>query len=157
MNDTTRYRLPELELLDAAAPLPKRAVVGGEAFNSERKTVSLRAVMESDAWRNSRAELPVALGEDVSGDPVVIDLARTPHLLVAGTTGTGKSVCLNSIIMSLLFKFRPDELKFVMVDTGGVEFAETANSRISSRRSSTIPTKCRWRSVGSPTSGTAVT
>ena len=106
------------------APIPGRPTVGVEVPNSERETVLLRSVMESDAWQRNKAELPIAVGEDVAGKPVVLDLAKAPHLLVSGATGTGKSVCINSLIMSLLFKFPPDELKLILIDTKIVEFEE---------------------------------
>ena len=78
--------------------------------------------MESDEWKNGKAEIPLALGKNVSGKPVILDLAKAPHMLVAGATGTGKSVCSNSLIMSMLFRFRPDELRLIMVDPKIVEF-----------------------------------
>ena len=106
------------------APIPGRPVVGVEVSNSKSEAVFMRSVMESEAWRSGKADIPIALGKDVSGRPVVVDLAKAPHLLVAGATGTGKSVCTNSLIMSLLFKFAPDDLKLIMVDPKIVEFEE---------------------------------
>ncbi len=104
------------------APIPGRSVVGVEVSNSNPEAVFMRSIMESDEWRNSRAEIPLALGKNVSGKPVILDLAKAPHMLVAGATGTGKSVCTNSLITSLLFKFKPDELRLIMVDPKIVEF-----------------------------------
>lgn len=104
------------------APIPGRSVVGIEVSNSKPEAVFMRSVMESDEWKYSKAEIPLALGKNVSGKPVILDLAKAPHMLVAGATGTGKSVCSNSIITSLLFKFRPDELRLIMVDPKIVEF-----------------------------------
>ena len=104
------------------APIPGRPVVGVEISNSKASAVFMRSVMESDQWRSGKAEIPIALGKDVSGKPVVLDIASAPHMLIAGSTGTGKSVCSNSLIMSLLFRFRPDELKLIMVDPKVVEF-----------------------------------
>ena len=104
------------------APIPGRPVVGVEVSNSKASAVFMRSVMESEQWRSGKAGIPVALGKDVSGKPVVLDIASAPHLLIAGSTGTGKSVCSNSLIMSLLFRFRPDELKLIMVDPKVVEF-----------------------------------
>ena len=104
------------------APIPGRSVVGVEVSNSKPEAVFMRSVMESEEWRNSKAEIPLALGKNVSGKPVILDLAKAPHMLVAGATGTGKSVCSNSIITSLLFKFSPDDLKLIMVDPKIVEF-----------------------------------
>ena len=104
------------------APIPGRSVVGVEISNSKASAVFMRSVMESPEWKSGKAEIPIALGKDVSGKPVVLDIATAPHMLIAGSTGTGKSVCSNSLIMSLLFRFRPDELKLIMVDPKVVEF-----------------------------------
>jgi len=104
------------------APIPGRSVVGVEVSNSKPEAVFMRSVMESSEWKNGKAEIPIALGKNVSGKPVILDLAKAPHMLVAGATGTGKSVCSNSIITSLLFRFRPDELRLIMVDPKIVEF-----------------------------------
>ncbi|MBO5667699.1 MAG: DNA translocase FtsK 4TM domain-containing protein [Lentisphaeria bacterium] len=104
------------------APIPGRSVVGIEVSNSKPEAVFMRSVMESDEWKYGKAEIPLALGKNVSGKPVILDLAKAPHMLVAGATGTGKSVCSNSIITSLLFKFKPDELRLIMVDPKIVEF-----------------------------------
>ena len=106
------------------APIPGRPVVGVEVSNTKSEAVFMRSVMESEAWQNGKADIPIALGKDVAGKPVVVDLAKAPHLLVAGATGTGKSVCTNTLIMSLLFKFSPDDLKLIMVDPKIVEFEE---------------------------------
>ena len=106
------------------APIPGRPVVGVEVSNSNPESVHMRSVMESEAWRNTRMDIPLAVGKDVSGKPVVFDLGKAPHLLIAGTTGTGKSVCTNSLIVSLLFRFSPDELKLIMVDPKVVEFED---------------------------------
>ncbi|MCQ2380099.1 MAG: DNA translocase FtsK 4TM domain-containing protein [Victivallaceae bacterium] len=103
------------------APIPGRPVVGVEISNKRPSSVFMRSVMESSEW-NSKKEIPLVLGKDVAGNPVVFDLAKGPHLLVAGTTGTGKSVCTNSLILSLLFRFKPDELKLIMVDPKFVEY-----------------------------------
>ena len=102
--------------------IPERSVVGVEVDNSKQKAVFLRSIVESEAWRNSTAQLPIALGEDIAGTPVVIDLAKAPHILISGATGTGKSVCMNSLIAGLLLKFRPNELKFVLIDPKIIEF-----------------------------------
>ncbi|MCQ2378481.1 MAG: DUF87 domain-containing protein, partial [Victivallaceae bacterium] len=106
------------------APIPGRPVVGVEISNHRPEAVFMRSVIESDAWTSGKAEIPLALGKDVSGKPVVLDLAKAPHLLIAGSTGTGKSVCTNSLIVSLLYHFRPDELKLIMVDPKVVEFED---------------------------------
>ena len=105
------------------APVPGKGTVGIEVPNREPQIVSMRSVIESRAFQESRAALPIALGCTVSNDVVVADLAKTPHLLVAGATGQGKSVGLNAIITSLLYKKHPAELKFVLVDPKMVEFS----------------------------------
>jgi len=106
------------------APIPGRPVVGVEVPNTKTEAVFMRAVMESEAWQKGHAGIPIVLGKDVAGNPVILDLAKAPHLLIAGATGSGKSVCMNTLIMSLLFKFPPDELRLIMVDPKIVEFED---------------------------------
>ena len=103
------------------APIPGHNAVGVEIPNSHPSAVFARDIMESPAWRESRCEIPVVLGKNVSGDPVVIDLAKAPHLLIAGATGSGKSVCMNSLIISLLMHFSLDDLRLILVDPKVVE------------------------------------
>ncbi len=105
------------------APVPGRSIVGIEVPNKEVALVSLRGVMESEAFERLRGKtpLPIALGENVSGEPVVADLVAMPHLLIAGATGSGKSVCINSIISCFLCTNTPDRLKMVMIDPKRVE------------------------------------
>src|SRR5690606_30739739 len=98
------------------APIPGKSAIGIEVPNNEVSVVTLREVMESGAFQDSPSKLSIALGRDISGQPIVGNLARMPHLLVAGATGSGKSVCINSIITSILFKAKPDEVKFLMID-----------------------------------------
>lgn len=103
------------------APIPGHNAVGVEIPNSHPSAVFARDIMESPAWRESRCEIPVVLGKNVSGEPVVIDLAKAPHLLIAGATGSGKSVCMNSLIISLLMHFSLDDLRLILVDPKVVE------------------------------------
>jgi S-DNA-T family DNA segregation ATPase FtsK/SpoIIIE len=105
------------------APVPGRSVVGIEVPNSEIAVVALRTVLESDAFRDIKGALPIALGQDVAGNPVATDLASLPHLLIAGATGSGKSVCVNAVIASLLCSRTPDEVQFIMIDPKMVELA----------------------------------
>jgi DNA segregation ATPase FtsK/SpoIIIE, S-DNA-T family len=105
------------------APIPGKAAVGIEVPNKERESVHVREVMETPAFLNSASKLTVAFGKDNAGNPVVGDLAKMPHLLIAGSTGSGKSVCMNTIICSILFKSRPDEVKMLMVDPKMVELS----------------------------------
>lgn len=104
------------------APIPGRGTIGIEVANMNPQTVSLRSILESKKYQESKAALPIALGSTISNEVYIADLASIPHLLVAGATGQGKSVGLNVIIMSLLYKKRPEELKFVMFDPKMVEF-----------------------------------
>jgi S-DNA-T family DNA segregation ATPase FtsK/SpoIIIE len=103
------------------APVPGRSVVGIEVPNSEIALVALRTVLESDLFGRIRGPLPIALGQDVAGNPIATDLAVMPHLLIAGATGSGKSVCVNSIIASLLCTRTPAEIQFIMIDPKMVE------------------------------------
>ncbi|MFO7718602.1 MAG: DNA translocase FtsK [Desulfohalobium sp.] len=105
------------------APLPGKDTVGIEIPNKHRQTVFFREVVESDAFHKTKAALPLALGKDIQGQPQVHDLAQMPHLLVAGATGAGKSVCLNTILLSLLFKSSPEELKLLLIDPKRIEMA----------------------------------
>jgi len=105
------------------APLPGRDTVGIEIPNVHRQTVFLREIIESKVYTQGRAKLPLALGKDIQGQPKVADLAKMPHLLVAGATGAGKSVCLNSLILSLLFKYAPDEVQLLLVDPKRIELS----------------------------------
>ena len=98
------------------APIPGESVVGIEIPNPRRETVYLREVIESEAYRNTDSKIALALGKDIGGTPFATDLAKMPHLLVAGATGTGKSVSINAMILSILFKSTPQDVKFIMVD-----------------------------------------
>lgn len=105
------------------APVPGHSYVGIEVPNTERGRVALKDVMESESFRRIKSSLRLALGKDVAGRPVAADLATLPHLLIAGTTGSGKSVCVNAIISCLLLTRTPDELRFVLVDPKRVELS----------------------------------
>ncbi|GED70174.1 DNA translocase SpoIIIE [Brevibacillus reuszeri] len=103
------------------APIPGKSAIGIEVPNSEVAVVSLREVLEASEYQDAPGKLTVALGRDISGEPIVADLTKMPHLLVAGATGSGKSVCINGLIMSILFKAKPEEVKLMMVDPKMVE------------------------------------
>ncbi len=103
------------------APIPGKAAVGVEVPNLHPTPVGLREILESEEWAGARADLPIALGKDVSGKPLVSDLAKMPHLLIAGATGSGKSVCINAIIASLLYSKSPKDVRLIMVDPKVVE------------------------------------
>jgi S-DNA-T family DNA segregation ATPase FtsK/SpoIIIE len=105
------------------APVPGKSVVGIEVPNKERSPVYLKEVLQSAAFIDSPSKVTIALGKDIAGNAVVTSLEKLPHLLIAGATGSGKSVCLNSIIASLLFKAGPDEVKLLMIDPKRVELA----------------------------------
>lgn len=103
------------------APIPGKSAIGIEVPNESVSMVSLREVLESSQFHEHRSKLSVALGRDISGEPIVADLAKMPHLLVAGATGSGKSVCINSIVASILYKAKPHEVKMMMIDPKMVE------------------------------------
>ena len=103
------------------APVPGKGCVGIEVPNRVPMPVCIRDILESEDWVKSKAEIPVALGRDVSGKPIIADLTKMPHVLIAGATGAGKTVCINAIITSLLFHSGPDNLRFIMVDPKIVE------------------------------------
>ena len=104
------------------APIPGKPAIGIEVPNSHKDTVSLREILESDSFRSSRSKLAFAVGRDIAGNAVVGDIARLPHMIIAGATGSGKSVCTNSIIMSILYHATPEEVKLILIDPKIVEF-----------------------------------
>ena len=111
-------RVPSVRIV---APIPGKNTVGIEVPNEQRQVVMLRDVMEESDTKSLKMNIPVFLGKDVSGNPMVVDLAKMPHLLIAGRTGTGKSVCLNAIISSILMTRKPDEVRMLMIDPKMVE------------------------------------
>ncbi|HCE45455.1 MAG TPA: cell division protein FtsK [Lentisphaeria bacterium] len=117
----------QAESVRILTPIPGKNTVGIEVPNSKVSFISIRSIMESGLWTSPNIEIPIILGRDVSGQPVILDLARAPHLLIAGATGSGKSVCMHSLVTSLLFRFTPSELKLIMVDPKQVEFAMYAS------------------------------
>ena len=105
------------------APIPGKGRVGVEVPNSQSSLVYIKEMLNQDEFRNSKSKLTLTLGKDIAGEPVIADLSDMPHLLIAGTTGSGKTVCVNSIIMSMLFSATPQEIRFLMVDPKMVELA----------------------------------
>lgn len=105
------------------APIPGKSAVGIEVPNARTSEVALRDVLEYSGFRNKKGGVPVALGKDITGKPVITDLTKMPHLLIAGSTGSGKSVCINTIIMSILFHEQPDEVKLILIDPKVVELS----------------------------------
>jgi S-DNA-T family DNA segregation ATPase FtsK/SpoIIIE len=109
-------------------PVPGKGTVGIEVPNPKSAMVFLRDILEADEWKKSKARIPIALGRDVAGNIIIGDLADMPHMLIAGATGSGKTVCVNAILASLLFKFTPDELRLVLVDPKVVEMQQYNNA-----------------------------
>lgn len=105
------------------APIPGKAAVGIEVPNKENVMVSFRDLIESEEFQNAKSKISFAVGKDIAGKTTVTDIAKMPHLLIAGATGSGKSVCINTIIMSILYKARPDEVKLIMIDPKVVELS----------------------------------
>ena len=121
--DTDLARALMFRAIRVAEVIPGKPYIGIETPNDHRQIVPLRDVLDSDEFRHSKALLSMALGKDISGKPVVVDLAKMPHLLVAGTTGSGKSVGVNTMILSLLYRVKPEEVKFIMIDPKVVELS----------------------------------
>jgi DNA segregation ATPase FtsK/SpoIIIE, S-DNA-T family len=116
-------RATRAERINILAPIPGKDTVGIELANTRKVKVTLRELLQSPDWEEAKghARIPLALGKDVYGKAIITDLAQMPHLLVAGTTGSGKSVCINALIASMLFRFTPEELRFIMIDPKVVE------------------------------------
>ncbi|HZE14056.1 MAG TPA: DNA translocase FtsK 4TM domain-containing protein, partial [Chthoniobacterales bacterium] len=116
-------RATRAERINILAPIPGKDTVGIELANSRKVKVTLRELLQSADWEEARSKsrIPLALGKDVYGKTIIADLAQMPHLLVAGTTGSGKSVCINALVASMIFRFTPEELRFIMIDPKVVE------------------------------------
>lgn len=112
----------EVTRVRIVAPIPGKNAVGFELPNKEREMVRLREIFEDDCFTKTKAKLPMALGKDISGAPFCVDLAKMPHLLMAGTTGSGKSVSVNTMLLSFLYKHTPDELRLLLIDPKMIEF-----------------------------------
>lgn len=111
------------ETIRIEAPIPGKQAVGIEVPNKEKEAVHLREVIESSEFENNKSKLSVALGKDVAGKTIIADIGKMPHVLIAGSTGSGKSVCINSIITSIIYNAKPSEVKLVMVDPKVVELS----------------------------------
>ena len=105
------------------APIPGKAAIGIEVPNKENNIVQLRDILESKNYKESKAKIAFAIGKDIAGQTIVADLAKMPHILIAGATGSGKSVCINTLILSILYKYSPDEVKMIMIDPKMVELS----------------------------------
>jgi len=103
------------------APIPGKAAVGIEVPNKNKSIVNIRELIESKSFEDAKSQLTTCLGVDVAGNPVYCDIAKMPHILIAGTTGSGKSVCINSLLVSILYKSTPDEVKFILIDPKKIE------------------------------------
>ena len=114
-------RTMKAERINILAPVPGRDTVAIEVANASKVKVLLRDLIESEEWNSSRAHLPISLGKDVYGATLIDDLADLPHALIAGTTGSGKSVCINTLLLSLLYRFSPDDLRLILIDPKVVE------------------------------------
>lgn len=114
-------RAMKAERINILAPIPGKDTVGVEVANNSKSKIVLRDLLESPDWRSCKARLPVAIGKDIYGRVMIDDLAEMPHLLIAGTTGSGKSVCINCLLLSLLYRFSPEDLRIILVDPKVVE------------------------------------
>ena len=112
------------------APIPGKAAIGIEIPNKENVTVMFRDLIESGEFQKNASNLAFAAGKDIGGQVVVADIAKMPHVLIAGATGSGKSVCINTIIMSILYKAHPDDVKLIMVDPKVVELSEIGRAHV---------------------------
>ena len=127
------------------AVVPGRNVIGIELPNHDREMVFLRELFQSPEYAEAKDKLPIALGKDISGSPVVVDLARMPHLLIAGTTGSGKSVAVNTMILSLLYRMTPEQCRMIMIDPKMLELSIYDNIPHLLSPVVTDPKKQSWR------------
>lgn len=123
LSDDLALSLAAIAPIRIEAPIPGTSLVGIEVPNAKTDIVGFRSVLEAPEFKDPSKEIPFALGRDVSGKPVIEDIARMPHLLVAGATGSGKSVCINTLICSILYKYKPEEIKMIMIDPKMVELS----------------------------------
>lgn len=123
LSDDLALSLAAIAPIRIEAPIPGTSFIGIEVPNAKTDIVGFRSVLESWEFKDPKKEIPIALGRDVSGKPVIEDIARMPHLLVAGSTGSGKSVCINTLICSILYKFKPEDIKMIMIDPKMVELS----------------------------------
>lgn len=123
LSDDLALHLAAPSGLRIEAPIPNKAAIGVEIPNKNRTTVTFREIVDTPEFRNAKSKLNVGLGKDIAGSAICSDLAKMPHLLVAGTTGSGKSVCLNTMIVSLLYNAKPSEVKMLLIDPKQVEFS----------------------------------
>ncbi|MBQ7581690.1 MAG: DNA translocase FtsK, partial [Lachnospiraceae bacterium] len=122
LSDDIKLRMAATDIR-IEAPIPGKAAVGIEIPNANNATVMFRDLIETDAFMNAPSKISFAVGKDLGGEVVVADIAKMPHMLIAGATGSGKSVCINTLIMSILYKARPDEVKLIMIDPKVVELS----------------------------------
>ncbi len=123
LSNDIALKLAAKKAIRIEAPIPGKTAVGIEVASPIRRTVYLSELLDTPAFRNAESKLTSVVGLDIAGNPIYMDLAKMPHLLIAGTTGSGKSVCMNCIILSLLYKSTPDEVKLIMIDPKKVEFS----------------------------------
>jgi S-DNA-T family DNA segregation ATPase FtsK/SpoIIIE len=139
------------------APIPGKAAVGIEVPNKTREKVFMKEIVADDTFRRTKAKLPMAIGKDIEGGPAVVDLARMPHLLVAGTTGSGKSVAVNAMITSLLYSSSPEDVRFIMVDPKMLELSIYEGIPHLLLPVVTDPRRPTWRCAGRSTRWSAAT
>lgn len=123
LSDDLALALAAVAPIRIEAPIPGTSLVGIEVPNGTTEVVGFKEIVETSGFKDPKKDIPIVLGRDVSGKPIIEDIARMPHLLVAGSTGSGKSVCINTLICSILYKFKPEEIKLIMIDPKMVELS----------------------------------